>query len=683
MSRGLRRREFLSGALAGAGWFVIAACASPIVGSGKRDLRAPAGFAFPQGIASADPGPDSIVLWTRVEPKNGETRIALRVEVSADRNFDELVVDEAVEAVAENDYTVRAVIEELDADTRYYYRFALAEGGSPTGRTRTAPAEDADRDVRFAFACCQNYEQGLFTGYRRMIADDTAADEDEQIDFVLHLGDFIYEVIGLADVRSIPAFRATHRDGGWIGPTRRPSTTTATSTRPTCRTPTCRRRARWPFVCTWDDHEFTNDAWQSRATYDAPDTPAQTRKLAANQAWFEFIPARLDGTVGVRSVLQRAQDFRPATVVDAPFTGVDSSGLDREPNNIAAISSLTIYRSLRFGRHVDLLVTDTRTYRSDHAMPEEVAKEQFGSNKMLPVEIVNICDAGRSFAEGRPPTQLEGPKGSFPNPRRWAPPGTILGGRQKRWFKQTMAESTATWKLWGNSVPLLPIRFDLQSISEDRKESMFSTDTWDGYAHERSELLGFLQKRVPNFVSITGDNHMHFAGQVMRDFDAETVEPIAAEFAIGALSATSLYRLFTLIGGKELEQFVRYDARPFGGDESEVELLNLTLTGGVRAGLTAGTTGDLAAAEAQRNPKHARHLRYIDSNGNGYGLAHVAADQVTVRIVTIETPIGESKRDGAEKIRTARFEVPARELGEASEFLGPFFDSGKPPFPLG
>src|SRR5690606_25970039 len=122
-------------------------------------------------------------------------------------------------------------------------------------------------------------------------------------------------------------------------------------------------RARFPFVHTWDDHEFTNDAWQAHDTYFGDGAPAQKRKLAANRAWFEFIPAVLSRASSFHGIASPAQDFRNAAVTDAPLAEHDDDFL-YDGDSLKAVSSLTIYRTLRWGAMLDLVVTDLRSYRS-------------------------------------------------------------------------------------------------------------------------------------------------------------------------------------------------------------------------------------------------------------------------------------------------------------------------------
>lgn len=157
-------------------------------------------------------------------------------------------------------------------------------------------------------------------------------------------------------------------------------------------------RARWPFVCTWDDHEFSNNSWQSQQMYDGSGKPAQARKVAANQAWFEYIPAHLTGSAGVEGVSQDARDFTPVRVVDAPIQEFDDDYRSLEPNNRAAIGSLVIYRSLRWGRHVDLVVTDNRSFRSPPVPPPETSERMASPLFWIhPRKVMEILDAGRDW----------------------------------------------------------------------------------------------------------------------------------------------------------------------------------------------------------------------------------------------------------------------------------------------
>ena len=174
---------------------------------------------FPQGVASADPLPDSVMLWTRAQAGD-LANIPLVLQVGTDEKFQQLVVEEKLVAEAANDHTVRAHIDALKPGRHYYYRFLAEDGGSSrTGRTMTAPDPGSEAPFRLAFASCQNYEQGYYGAWTRMLSEDGQRPEQERIQFVLHLGDFIYERYlnrasrGQRFVRQLPPFPNGATDG--------------------------------------------------------------------------------------------------------------------------------------------------------------------------------------------------------------------------------------------------------------------------------------------------------------------------------------------------------------------------------------------------------------------------------------------------------------------------------------
>ncbi len=127
---------------------------------------------FPQGVASGDPQPEAVMLWTRAVPATGSgNAVRLLLQLSTDSNFTTLLLQEEVHTNAGSDYTVRAYIDGLAPDTQYFYRFLGAnESASRIGRTRTAPAPGQARKVNLAFASCQNYEQAYYGSWARMLA---------------------------------------------------------------------------------------------------------------------------------------------------------------------------------------------------------------------------------------------------------------------------------------------------------------------------------------------------------------------------------------------------------------------------------------------------------------------------------------------------------------------------------
>ena len=192
----LTRRKFAeAAAAAGAVLALGTGCEAAPKWRERRDL-------YPQGVASGDPAPDSILLWTRRQPAADDPRATylLTVEVAKDPAFRHAVVRGKSEVTADTDWTCRFMAAGLKPATEYWYRFTDADGnGSRAGRTLTAPRERDARPVRFTFVSCQDMTIGAANAYRRMIYEDERRPRTEQIGFVLHLGDFIYEVVNYAD----------------------------------------------------------------------------------------------------------------------------------------------------------------------------------------------------------------------------------------------------------------------------------------------------------------------------------------------------------------------------------------------------------------------------------------------------------------------------------------------------
>jgi alkaline phosphatase D len=215
----------------------------------------------------------------------------LNVEVAEDKAFKRIVAEAKTSATEGADWTCRVLVGGLKPAQVCWYRFADKDGnGTRLGRTITAPNADDPRLVSFAFASCQNANQGAQNAYRRMIFEDECAPENERIGFVLHLGDFIYEIVwypedrpqGMYDRRLRDIVRYPH--GEKIQDFHIPTTLDDYRAiyRAYLHDPDLQdARARWPFVNMWDNHEFSWLGWQSLQKFEATTRPTQTRKVAA------------------------------------------------------------------------------------------------------------------------------------------------------------------------------------------------------------------------------------------------------------------------------------------------------------------------------------------------------------------------------------------------------------------
>ncbi|MEE1942249.1 alkaline phosphatase D family protein [Streptomyces sp. TRM 70361] len=297
----------------------------PLAATGQaRAAGAPGdGPVFAHGVASGDPLPDGVLLWTRVTPSPdavpGSGRgapVEVSWEIAEDRGFSSVVASGRVTATAASDHTVRADVRGLRPATDYHYRFTAAGVRSPAGRTRTAPADGTTADrLRFGVVSCAHYESGFFAAYRHLAART-------DLDAVLHLGDYIYEYgreefpLGSGSVRAVePAhetvtladYRQRHAHY---------------KTDPDLRA----LHAAHPVIAVWDDHESANDSWSGGAENHTPGAEGDwaARAGAARQAYFEWMPVR------------------PAT-------------------------EGTVHRRLRFGDLADLHLLDLRSFRDEQA----------------------------------------------------------------------------------------------------------------------------------------------------------------------------------------------------------------------------------------------------------------------------------------------------------------------------
>lgn len=691
------RRHFLK-ALAGFAGTYMATAAGP---AAATPLALTTGrYRFPQGVASADPRPDGMVLWTRVEAIDlSSGPVAVRVQIARAPDFATVVLDESLTATSASDHTLRLVVQGLEADTTYFYRFVAAGDQSRLGRTRTAPPPDVERPTRFAFASCQSFEQGFYGAWARMLADDINAPTEQQLDFVLFLGDFIYEVRGDrpetnmlkpnwlkgADgrERAVPPFPDGSKPWPPSSWNRHGGATHAVTladyrflyklylTDPSLQA----ARARWPFISTWDDHEFTNDAWQSHDTYFGQGgKPAQTRKVAANQAWFEFIPAMLSGLPGTGRISNPAQDFTWVDVKDTEYLGPGVDWIDPNPDNKRALGSMTIYRTVRWGKTLELILTDNRSYKSPPPIPPKI------EGQALPaIDTVLVLDQGRSASGGDPPAKIPGTE--VDNPRRGSPPGSVLGPVQKQWFKDVLSASDARWKIWANSFPALPVQLDLGSIwFAGVKDSKLGLDGWNGYPSELTELMTYVRDNgISNLVACAGDHHMHLAGMLMDEPHGETRSPVAIEFAVAGISSGSLFGS-AVRASKDNSVFHAIVTHESGG--KQVENMNLALIGGVNAALARSWTGSSWISDLFWNEQANPGVRYADTNANGYGLLSVNAGRVEANLVTVASPLVDHGAAGAPVLRKARFTLRAWTPGQDPELTGPVF-TGTPAFPFG
>lgn len=307
------RRSFVRGSLA-------TAALAPLAGTALAGCEPPPlppglpGGLFALGVASGDPLPDAVVLWTRLAPTPlagggmPAVDVPVRWQVAEDERFARITRQGTAVALPAFAHSVHVDVTGLRPGAWYFYRFLVGDEASPVGRTRTTPATDATEPLRFLFASCQNWRDGYWPAWAHAPADEP--------DLVVHLGDYIYEsgAVGgdnvrqhnSAEVRTLDEYR--NRYGLYKGD---PALQAA--------------HAACPWVMTWDDHEVENNYAGLVPELDEEGAAFPARRDAAYTAWWEHTPVRLP-----------------------PW----------EP-------SLRIYRSLDWGRLTRFHVLDTRQYRDD------------------------------------------------------------------------------------------------------------------------------------------------------------------------------------------------------------------------------------------------------------------------------------------------------------------------------
>ena len=355
---------------------------------------------FPQSIASGGPTPTGVILWTRIDPDAFDPELDLAVQVAEDPEFEAVVYDGVVtdaERIAAHDYTVKLDLDgRLDANSTYYYRFVYDGVASRTGRCRTLPRPGEDLDsLRIGVLTCQNYANGYFPAYHYVA--------EEELDFVVHLGDFIYESVdgdfkgigsdqypdrhlalpsGNDRVRTLDDYRHIHRE---------------------YRTDPFLQEAleSHTLIPGWDDHEMVNDVYWDPET-DAPagdhprgDDPEFMTELIADamHAWWEYMPARVD----------------------------------YDPSDESTQERLELWRSIDFGDLVTIALTDERLYRDP---PREA--------------IPTVDNVG---------------------PHREPAGRSMLGDHQRDWLIDTLTEAESTWTVWADEVLTVPLRLGSGPLS--------------------------------------------------------------------------------------------------------------------------------------------------------------------------------------------------------------------------
>ncbi len=435
---GMSRRDLLRALGIGVpGAYLLAGCAPSVSPTFPSPNHAdPDPVPFVDGVIAGDPRPDGAVIWTRVQAGPGP--VGVLWSVATDPSFATVVAGGVVTAEASGDHAVHVLVDGLQSDRWYWYRFEADGSASRTGRLRTAPAPGATVDsMRFAFSSCQQLNPSWFVAHR-------AAAAEPDLDFFMHLGDYVY--VSDTGTQTLDDYRDVYHR--WR------------------RDPLLREfHATVPMVAMWDDGEFYNGV-------DKYGPPA--RLAAGRQAWFENMPILNDGAD-------------------------------------------TTYRNVAWGSLADIPMIDVRSHRDPY------------------------LESG-DFTQGDGLTAYDPSRSQF-------------GPEQYQWLVDTLANSTADWRIVGNGVPISPWRLVNLEFLRPFRDGLppnagiyIRSDGWDDYMVERRGLLqAILDAGVDNTVFATGQTHIAIASELRTDPDAGG--PVAAfEFVSQSMTADPDIKT-SLLGG--------------------------------------------------------------------------------------------------------------------------------------
>ena len=515
MSLKISRRELLQKTLASFGALSLPISLTACGGDSDDGMQSDSVKAdFLHGVASGDPLKDKIILWTRLTPNDVSLRLEVIWEIALDQKFSQLVNFGKVQTAQAQDFTVKVDANKLRSNQRYYYRFRYGNVISPIGQTKTLP--ESSNTVSFAVCSCSNYPAGYFHVYQEIAKQD--------VDVVIHLGDYIYEYgkDGYATEDAAKLGRELALDNNKEMITLDDYRKRYALYRKDIALQTVHQRH--PFIVIWDDHELANDTWKDGADNHTEETESNKnegkfieRKIAALQAYFEWMPIR-------------------------PVSDNDH---------------LNIYRQFNFGTLVQLTMLDTRVLARDRQLDYADYMTAQGMNFQRFQEDLN-------------------------HPMR-----TLMGGTQLQWLQAQLEQSTATWNVLGQQVLmskmlipaelLLPLsQMDIVALNQKIPELVtlkmralqgdpslteiekarltllapYNLDAWDGYAAEREALYATLRKVDKKVVVLAGDTHNAWASDLYNQSGAH----VGLELATSSVSSPGLEKYLN-IPLAQLQQF--------------------------------------------------------------------------------------------------------------------------------
>ncbi|HCH1180922.1 alkaline phosphatase D family protein [Vibrio parahaemolyticus] len=470
------------------------AVATGLIGCGSDDNESVA-VSFEHGVASGDPTQTQVIIWTRVT--TAASYVDVSWQVASDMEFSNVVQSGVFTTDTGRDFTVKVDVQNLNANSQYYYRFIVGEMMSEVGQTQTLP-EDGVEKASMAVVSCANYPAGYFHVYREILNQH----EQSPFDVVLHLGDYIYEY-GAGGYAS--------EDAAALG--REPSKGAECITLDDYRKRYAQYRqdadlqalhAKLPMIAVWDDHELANDTWKNGAENHQDDEGSFIdRRAAAAAAWTEWLPVREN-----------------------------------------TFSNMLIYRQFSFGNLVNLMMLDTRLVGRDKPL------DYFSLSAPTMEAIGGLVAQSRSADRELLGTeQLAWLMNEFnTHDAKW----NVLG-QQVLMSRMELPSSvmTAMFQLFTSTEEkkteaLLAVNTAITGYladpSADPISLPYNLDAWDGYYVEREKVYQLAKASSGNFVCLAGDTHNAWASE-LKDVSNN---PIGVEFATSSVSSPGLEEYLAL-----------------------------------------------------------------------------------------------------------------------------------------
>lgn len=455
---------------------------SPFV---SQVAAAPVNPLFDCGVASGDPTHTSVILWTHTrEP------VAISWQLAIDMTFTKVVKSGQGQTQSERDCTFKVDVTGLEPGTTYFYRFIAADGQSEPGRTKTLP-EGNVQSLNLAVASCSNYPFGYFNAYHHIAAD-------ESVDFVLHLGDYIYEYgqdgwgddegrkinrrhLPANEITTLTDYRTRHRQYKTDNGSRL-------------------MHASHPLIPTWDDHESANNPYMEGAqNHQADEGDWATRRAASIKAYYEWMPLREPVADQDKAQLWRHFEFGNL----ATLTTIETRHTGRS-------------KQIEYAEHLPQ-ITSEQTLR--HFIESVLGNP---GRTMISVAMENFLKAqlASSVANG---AQWRLIGNQIPMARTNVPSGTDLS------LPAELAENKAIAQHFGYFMALG--KYDLPIY----------LDTWDGYPVAREKFYQLCQSvKATDLIVLTGDSHAFWANQLF----AGDGDPMGVELGTAGITSPGDFETF-------------------------------------------------------------------------------------------------------------------------------------------